>query len=114
MEPERRNSYIDEQLGHAVNYLATARGRIKERLEEIADTRIGGLAAEGEEIFPVPLRGLAADIFARLDTTEPTGNEGSYAASIRAMSEDEASQLASDIWDLKYQHERYWREREGA
>ena len=112
MEPERRNFYIDEQLGSAANYLAIAPGRIKERLEEIAGTRIGVLAAQGVEIFPVPLRGLAADIFARLDTTEPTGNEGSYAASIRAMSEDEASRLASDILTLEYQHEQYWRERE--
>lgn len=114
MEPERRNFYIDEQLGNASHYLAIGHGRIKERLEEIAATRIGVLSAHGVGIFPEPLRGLATSIFDRLDATEPTGNEGSYAASIRAMTEDEASRLASDILSLGFQHEQYWREREGT
>ncbi len=112
MEPERRNTYIDKELGNAVEYLATNPERIKERLEMIANIRIAGLSAEGVEIFPEPLRELASTIFERLNTIEPTGNEGSFAASIRAMTEEEASRLASDILLLASRHEQYWCERE--
>jgi hypothetical protein len=108
MEPERRNFKVDQELGRAIDYLATGHERIRERLAYIAGSTLGGLSPED---FPEPLRELASSIFDRLDTTEPTGNEGSYAASIHAMSEDEASQLASDIVSLHYRVGQYWSER---
>lgn len=105
-EPETRNYYIDEQLDAAIDYLTSGRERIKERLEAIASTRLAVLHLEE---FPGPLQELAATIFRRLEASE---SEGSYAASIRQMTEEEASALASDIATLNYRHKKYWRERE--
>lgn len=111
MKEETRNYYIEEQLGHAVSYLVTGHGRIKERLGEVAASTLGVLRADQ---FPTPLQHDAERIFDRLDTNEPEGDEGSYAASIRAMTDYEASDLAADILALQHRLELYWAERARA
>lgn len=108
-DTEGRNYWVDEQLAHTIAYLVSGRERIKERLAYIAPARVGLLRPE---LLPEPLRDLASSIHDRLQTAEPLGDEGTVVASIRAMTEDEASELASDIFKLSNQYESYWQERE--
>lgn len=59
--------------------------------------------------FPGEMRPAFESIHRRLTSRDPVGNEGAVAASLMAMTEDEASKVARDILDLYIRYAGYYR-----
>ncbi len=75
--------------------LGTHRGAIKERLVAALTGGISALRSEPD--IPEDLRAEYGRFWDRIETAPPIAGLGSFAASVREMSEDEAVEVASLI-----------------
>lgn len=90
-------SYAREKLGAAVHALAVGTGSIQKRL---LDAFINMSALSERDFDGVRLEEWRS-IYARATAREPVADEGRYQASLFAMCDDEAAQLARDICELE-------------
>lgn len=88
--------YTYERLRLAVENLATGRGSLQDRLY-YAFLDIHPLRVED---FPERLRDEFRKISEEMIQVEPVSEEGSIKATCRAMSDDEAANIAQRIFDL--------------
>jgi hypothetical protein len=89
--------YAAEKAWQGVSRLALHPGRIQERLIKAwhdGFVMVGGLPTDLQEKWD--------DVYRRSTSIAPAGEEGHYAATIRAMSEDDAQRLADDIYTLAH------------
>ena len=100
--------YVHEKLSNAVSTLATGSGRIKERL---LDAFIGMHTLYGKQYDGDIGSGLT-ELFDRLTAVRATADEGDVAATINAMSENEAVELAYLIVRIDSQVDTYLREKD--
>ncbi|MGA2256751.1 MAG: hypothetical protein ABSG53_19045 [Thermoguttaceae bacterium] len=99
--------YVFEKIYQALECLATGVGRIQERLEEAFRYLV---AAQPAELSDVELRHMLAGIKDDLTFDEPTGAEGRLKATLRHLSDEDASKIASHILEL---HNRLWEQTMG-
>jgi hypothetical protein len=94
--------YALEKLVEAVQCLATAPGRIQERLGE-AMAFLHRISSE--DIPEGELRRQLVGIQNDLIFDQPSGNESRLEATLRGLSDEDASTIAARILDL---HDRLW------
>lgn len=105
--------YADEKFSNAVHVLATHRAAIKERL--VAALRGGVSSVQMERDVPEGLHDEYRKFLERITSGSPVSSEGSLAASVREMSEDEAVEVASLIMQFEYEFRvRLEEERKGS
>ncbi len=94
----RRLAYASEKFGMAVYELAVGTGRIKERLL----SAYGGQAMRvwPPEELPESIAQRIEILHARITSVSASGSEGTIAATLNEMSEDAASELATEIYEL--------------
>lgn len=90
-------SYAIEKLGAAVHSLAVGTGTIQERLLNAfrSMSALSDSDFEGERLEEWQR------IYSRATAREAVADEGSFQASLYAMSDDEAQRLATDICELE-------------
>src|ERR1044071_6612268 len=87
-------SYAWEKFHAAVSILAAGKRDIRARLH---DAYISALMRVEPEDLPEDIRDDFNKIDDELTSVEPVGDEGSAMASVRAMTEDRASEIAEQI-----------------
>lgn len=99
-DPNFTRSYALEKFGQAVHELVMHPGRVQERLEA-AFMRFHPVWAD--DLPEGELRRRFAGIRDNLTFDEATGNEGRLAATLRNLSDEDASAIAARIWRLYYE-----------
>ena len=94
-----RRSDFCELVSKAVAILATGAGPIHERLIGAGVFELVH-AAQYAEAFPGQIQSRFDDVWSRLTSAEPAGEEGSIAASVGKLSVDEAQQIAREILEI--------------
>lgn len=93
-------SYIRQQYGNAVATLCTHPGRVRERLELAVTQHLIFAADPGPDVPPL-LASLVTDLHTRLTSSAPAvADEGTAAASIRLLTEDQAGAAAREVLEL--------------
>lgn len=90
--------YEWEKLSQALDILATGRGGIRQRL--IAAAMQAHILGEPDR-FPADVRPLLTRFWAEM-TAVPSETEGSIAASVNAMSEEQAVKLAGQLRSIYF------------
>jgi hypothetical protein len=104
--------HTEEKFAVAVSLLATGKGRINER---ILDAFIEQLhAARPADGLSKETNRRIEQLHAKLNRVEAKGNEGTTKATITAMSEDEAAEVAWEIDSLNGRIRREIEETEAA
>ena len=95
-----------ELLYLATGALAAQKGRIRERLIQAFTYQLSGL---GEEELEPELWEKFSSLYQEVTSEPATTGEGAITASINRMSEDRASAIASEIFDIFHSHSKtYW------
>lgn len=89
-------SYLWEKLYIATHALATGRGSLKERLH----SAYLSFAHLGPEDFPEELQNDFAALEEQMTRVEARADEGTVAATLQAIDDDEAAEIAGKIVDL--------------
>jgi hypothetical protein len=95
------DSYGREKLRDAARIISSGKGPIRECLLAAWMQSLHVLVPDN---FPEPDRQLFAEIRFRVTDRSATGEEGDVPATIRAMTEEEAGKVASEVLEL---HARY-------
>ena len=92
-------TYADEKFRSAIYTLAVGSGRIKERLSDAAEI---ALRAYPPDDIPLPVAERIRLLNARLTraAAEAHEDEGTVDATIRLMSEDDAADIAREIYEI--------------
>lgn len=93
-----RELYILEKLVQAVRCLATEPGRIQERLGEAFRFLS---SAQPKELSDTEARHMLTGIKDDLTFDQPRGKEGRLTATLRGLSDEDASVIAGHILDLQ-------------
>lgn len=104
MDKDGWDTYAAEQLGH-IKAALIGGGSLQQRLTWAAVDRVAFLEPR---MVPETHREALQGIHDRLTTVVPAGDEGAFAASIAAMSEDEREELAGDLHRLWFDCQRAW------
>lgn len=96
-------TYAAEKFSNAVRELAIGTGGIRERLRNAYMHNVAHLEPER---IPSDVRDRFIELRASMTWAEPTGTEGSIAATTQAISEDHAQRLATIIVDIALDLER--------
>lgn len=91
--------YTWEKMYNAINCLVVGPGRIQERLCNAAVA--AHIVLRDPEQFPPDLRELRAKVYSALTAVEHP-HEGSFAASTRAMSDEEAMEIAEALLKIYF------------
>jgi hypothetical protein len=94
------NLYALEKLAEAVHELATNAGRVQERL---AAAWLYLFRIAPDDVPEGELRSLFLAIKDDLAFEQPAGDEGRLIATLRGMSDDDASDIAVRIWRLHHE-----------
>jgi len=94
----RRLAYASEKFGMAVYDLAVGNGRFKERLLSAFASR--ALPVWPPKDLPKAIAQRIEMLHARLTSIPASGSEGRIAATLNEMSEDDASELATEMYEL--------------
>ncbi len=92
-----KNFYQREKFTNAVSDLATSPKSIQQR---VCDAYLHSLIHVSVDSLPEEIQKQFQDMNERLTKSEPEGDEGSVKATTRDMSEDEASEIATEIWNM--------------
>jgi hypothetical protein len=90
-------SYAYEKFLVAIDALATGRGRIQERLQ---DALVYLLIRDLSKDLPESMRERFVEIETEATSVNPTGDEGSIAASIRTLSEERCAAIARELFEM--------------
>jgi hypothetical protein len=96
-------SYTYEKLHLATRALATGANDIRDRLESAAiSTMMLDVSPQDQQFdFPTPeLRDKFRSVRERMTRVEARGDEGRIRATLRTLSDEEAEQIATDLFDL--------------
>ena len=101
--------YANEKLYDAVRLMATSRKSLKERISLAFNASLGQLTVEQNRmLLPPDLRAKFAEIEALCKGKNAEDPRGSVRASLDEISDDDAHELATKIFDLYYQvHARH-------
>jgi hypothetical protein len=101
--------YANEKLSSAVRYMVASPKGLHDRLDGAYATFHTLHAEHNLEALPPDLRSKLESIFERLTREEAKGSEGKVSATLNVMSEEDARDLAQQIFDLYHlvhdQHE---------
>lgn len=94
-----KNPYPKEKFSKAVNSLATSPKSIQKR---VSDAYCFHLLHVKPEWVPEEIRKEFEQLRVRLTSVEPTGDEGSVAATTNVMSTDEAIEISKSIVEMAF------------
>ena len=115
IDPHARDpQYVVAKLGNVVAALVRRgdmHSRLRAALEELSDLHAGDFPTvwnrQGCEP-PENLRASFEQIIDRVSREEPVGNEGSIPATLAAMREEEAEEVAQWMLELEWKMREYW------
>ena len=99
-------AYAHEKFSNAIRALALGRGEIKERLTDAFVSHLGYIREERD--IPEDLREEFTQLKQRVTREHPTAaslGEGWLQATINTMTQEEAVEIATEIWTLAYRIE---------
>jgi hypothetical protein len=98
--PDDREYHALEKLDEAVQALVTGAGRVQERLE---DSYRSLVAVQPKEIADDELRRMLVGIKDDLTFDEPVGDERRLRATLRRLTDEDASDIAARVLSLRNQ-----------
>lgn len=100
--------HLTESFGMAARSLAAGRGPVRDRLVG-AFHQLGAPEIEIRHVLDSELQESWDSIRKRMTSTPATSNEGLYQAAVNEMTEEQATELAQDLFDLAWSIAmRFW------
>ena len=97
--------YVREKLGQALDALATGLGTLQERLR---NAMLNIVVLEPEDFVDDESRSLFAELSYWITDTEAEADEGTIAATVTPLNDEEARRLAQIIVDLDSHYRPRW------